>query len=444
MKRLTLILTLLTLLAASQADAQRVRYVQTTVPCTGPQCPAPAAKPAEPAPAPKPETAAPVESPAPSPKPQAPPAERLDPMLAETLLRGDSLVDTSAEIHATADMIYAAAASLPEDDREKFYCTVYHDDMDAESKALLEAWKTSDTLRALADPLVPNSASAKCKFLTVNINDVTQRPLIEQAAVTRTPCVIIQSAKIDTPGVPKNTQFVRIYGYAGNLAAYEKEAHTAFKTGLNRIAEKQIAAYVPETKSGAAQASSRRTVPPKIQPITTLDRQKVEPEAGLDFHVNVPELPPELVTPAVDLLNNTNNGFKELQAVAIKALWVLVIGVLVIISIPKLIIPTLRMVSGGLKNLAIGWWESVKDAWRGKAKSDAEPAPAAEPAPIPPGWYAAPYYDPPAAPPVEMPPEIAVTPTESDAEKIARLERQLAAQKSVSTRYKNKLAEYEG
>lgn len=458
MKQFALILAALCLFA-STANAQR-RYIIPATACADGQCvpakPAkkPATQPQTPTPKPQdpattrhnpqPQTPSPQPQ-TPSPKPQTPSPKPQDPMLAETLLRGDCLVDTSADIHATPDMVFAAAASLPEDDREMFYCTIYHDDTDAESKALLEAWETSDVLRALADPLVPNSPSAKCKFLTVNINDVTQRPLIAHAAIQQTPCVIIQSAKIDTPEVPKNTQVARISGYSGDVAAYEKKILLAFQTGLERIASEQIAAYVPASPptSGAAQTSRRRIVTPKIPPVTTLDRQEVEPVAGIDFHVNVPELPPEMVTPAVDLLNDTNDGFKQLKAVAIKAVWVLVIGVLVILSIPTLIVPALRLCFNATKKLAAWWWASARSAWQGGAsQTSASEAPDANVA----SCVVPDVVDNVVSELVNIPRDIAIEPAEPEetlVAKVARLERQLAAQKGVNTKLKKQISEWD-
>lgn len=199
-------------------------------------------------------------------------AGEIDPMRAECILRGETVVNTS--LYAAGDD-FVRAASLPDDEHEKCYCLLFHKTSDAESKALLEDWKKTEKLRVLADPVVPKSVATKCQLVTVNVDDVTQQDLIQKYHVHRTPCVIVLSPSEDFQGMSGKTLLCRLEGYDGQPEVYANRLLTAFRQGLFKAIHRE-----------GVQAGRFR---PKITPTTTLEQDEIMPQAGLDVNIVVPE-----------------------------------------------------------------------------------------------------------------------------------------------------------
>ncbi|MDO4585509.1 MAG: hypothetical protein Q4D62_15605 [Planctomycetia bacterium] len=198
--------------------------------------------------------------------------ESIDPMRAECLLRGNAVVDTSNLYAMGNNLVWAA--SLPEDDSGKFTCLLFHRSGDAESKALWEAWKKTEKLRVMADPLVHESKATKCHFSTVNVDDVTQQDIVKKYHVGRTPCVIVLSPARSEEGIPSHTMICRLEGYDGQPEAYADKLLLAFRNGLTEVLQEGVRAG---------------RINPNIPTIKTLERDEITPQAGLDVKIVVPE-----------------------------------------------------------------------------------------------------------------------------------------------------------
>lgn len=400
MKRLTIILMFaLAWLAAVEANAQR-RYVIQTVPCANGQC-APAAKPATPV---KKPVAAKLQPREPETQPtvaavdsdeclanrgsdsgqqtlstthqplSTPPQERLElprreiaakpeeensgldeaHTHAEIILRGDCVVSTDGSIRANMANAYAQAVSLPAMENDRFYCTLFYSRENLpECKALLDAWAKSEKLRAIADPIQPQTDPTKCKFSAVHVEDVTQSDIVAAARIVKTPCVIIQTPKHEIEGLPADTLVCRMEGFDGNVEAYAAELLAGLQEGVKRLTAAEFDTLEPMAPPPAETlpAWNRKSVndaTPNIAVITTLDKAEVEARPGLENKRILPKVK--------DVLDNTNETVESTNALVIVATYALyaVIAVVCLVGVwivCLLLRPVFRILKALLRRL---------------------------------------------------------------------------------------------
>lgn len=243
-------------------------------------------------------------------------------MQAEVALRGSAVVKTSPEIQATPDDMAIRALTLPESDAEYYHVLLFHKEGDSAAKGLLEYWKQSETLLAIANPDNPVDAATMSRWQTVNVEDPAAQDLVKAYKIEQTPTLVIQSPGVDYAGIRANTVLTTVIGWDNNGKEYETTILNAFKQGIKKAQTGQIVSFEQTEKRNVVKGGA--AVKCDLQPIpTTLEKSRPGKGPWVDVNVTVPES------------ERAVTAWESLCQTAEKGIWWIVLGILGLMAIPS-------------------------------------------------------------------------------------------------------------